>query len=73
MFFRKTITEKLYEQQNSTREDSEGYISGQREIFPERGAEMLVGMVGQEIGKFVCIAKQTLTAQTLIKILKLCG
>lgn len=34
---------------------------------------MLVGMVGQEIGKLVCIAKQTLTAQTLIKVLKLYG
>lgn len=45
-FFSRKTTEKLYQQQNATKGDSEGYISGQREIFPGRGAEMLVGMVG---------------------------
>lgn len=44
---------RIYQQQNSTKADSEG----QREIFPERGAEVPVGIVSQEIGKFVRISK----------------
>lgn len=47
-----------YQQQTSTKGDSEV----QREIFPERGAEIPKGIVIQENGKFVCISRQTLTA-----------
>lgn len=59
MLFNKTTTEKFYQQQNTTRRDLEGSTSGQREIYPERGAEVVVGMVSQEIGKLVSISKQT--------------
>lgn len=47
-----------YQQQTSTKGDSEG----QREIFPERGAEIPIEIVIQEISKFVHISRQTLTA-----------